>query len=106
MIIELPVTNDPAQVFITALAGVKYRFEVKYNDRSGAWTMDIYRVSTGEPLIMGASLVLDTDILDPYYTIPGAIMALDLVTDKIEAGPDDMGSRVKVYWYSDEERPS
>ena len=58
MILELPFSNDPAQVFTTQLGEAKYTFEAKYNDRSGVWTLDLYDASTQALIVASLPLVI------------------------------------------------
>lgn len=105
MILQLPFTSDPAQIVTVQLNKVKYRMEVQYNERSEVWTLSIYRASDNAPLALGLALVLDVDVLDPLNLNMGSIVAMDVTEAGTEAGPDDFGDRVKVYWFSEDERP-
>ena len=58
MILELPFSNDPAQVFTTQLGEAKYTIEAKYNDRSGVWTLDLYDAATQALVVASLPLVI------------------------------------------------
>lgn len=103
MILEIPFSNDPAQVFTTQLGEAKYTFEAKFNDRSGVWTLDMYDAATQQPIIASAPLVLGQDLLEPYNFGVGSIFCVDTTGQGLDAGPDDLGERVKVYWFSPDE---
>lgn len=105
MMLELPVTNDPAQTFITQLGNAKYAFGIKYNDVSGIWTMDITDPITNLPILLGIPLVLGTNLLEPYNLNMGNLGAFDTTTLGTNATAEDMGARIKVYWWTDDEVP-
>lgn len=102
MIIELPLSSDPAQTMVTQLGDVKYQIEVKYNDRSGVWIIDLALATTGEVVVQSLPLVLGQDLLEPYNFDMGSLV-VDTSSRHLEAGPDDLGGRVKVYWFSPDE---
>lgn len=103
MIVELPFSNDPAQVMVTQLGDVKYVLEVKYNDRSGVWTLDITLAVDGTVLLQSLPLVLGQDLLEPYNLGMGRILVVDTSEQHLDAGFDDLGVRVKAYWFDEEE---
>lgn len=103
MILELPITSDAAQTFVTQLGDVKYQFDVIYNDRSGVWTMTIAEFVSQAIVISGLPLVLGRSLLEPYNFGIGELIVSDTSESSQDAGPDDMGTRVKVYWLSPDE---
>lgn len=103
MIIELPITSDAAQTFVTQLGDVKYQFDVIYNDRSGIWTMTITEFVSQVVIISGLPIVLGQPLLEPYNFGIGELLVSDTSESSTDAGADDMGTRVKVYWASEDE---
>lgn len=103
MILELPLSSDPAQVFSTQLGDVKYTIEAKYNDRSGIWTLDLYDGPTRNLIVASLPLVIGQDILEPYNFGIGSTLCVDGTGQGRDAGTDDLGERVKVYWISADE---
>lgn len=103
MIIELPLTSDPAQTFTAQLGRVKYIFDVKFNSRSGVWTFDLFDASSKAVMLASIPIVLGVDMLWPYNLGIGRLIAADASNRSLDAGPDDLGTRVKVFWYSTEE---
>ena len=103
MILELPFSNDPAQVFTTQLDDAKYTFAAKYNDRSGVWTLDLYDGATQQLVAASLPLVLGQDLLEPYNLGVGRLLCVDTSGQGRDAGPDDLGERIKVYWFSPDE---
>lgn len=106
MILELPISSDPAQSFVTQLGDTKFRFEIKFNDRSSVWTMDLIDEVTKEPLLYSIPLVLGLDLLEPYNLGIGHLLVVDESNRGRDAGPGDLGSRVKAYWFSPDEVPA
>lgn len=103
MILELPFSNDPAQTFVTQLGDKKYGFDVKFNDRSGVWTLDLSDDATKLPLLQSVPLVLGCDLLEPYNFGIGRVMALDTTGRGKDSTTADLGDRVRVYWFSADE---
>lgn len=103
MIVELPFSSDPAQDFTIQLGDTKFRIEAKYNDRSGIWTLDIYDAQTQALIIASMPIVIGQDLLEPYNFGIGSILCVDTTGQGLDAGPDDLGDRVKVYWFSPDE---
>ncbi|HUH47843.1 MAG TPA: hypothetical protein VLZ54_11865, partial [Arenibacter sp.] len=64
MILELPITSDSAQQFLTQLGNRKFSFEFKFNEVGSVWTMDIMDPLTNLPLLMGLPLLLGTELLN------------------------------------------
>ena len=103
MILELPLSSGPAQIFTTQLGETKYSFDVKYNDRSGVWTLDLYEAATQALLAASLPLVIGQDLLEPYNFGIGSLLCVDTTGQGLDAGPDDLGDRVRVYWFSADE---
>lgn len=103
MIISLPVSSDSAQTFITQLGDVKYLFNLRWNDRSQCWCMDMLTDSDQVVLLQGIPLVLGCDLLQPYNLGIGRMLVVDESGQGLDASYNDLGSRVKVYWFSPDE---
>ncbi len=103
MIAELPFSSDPAQKFTSQLGDAKYTIEAKYNDRSGVWTFDLYDGTSQQLMVASVPMVLGQDLLEPYNFGIGRIICIDTSKQGVEAGPNDLGVRVKVYWFSEDE---
>lgn len=99
----IPFTSDPAQDFTLALGEAKYRLEARWNDRSESWTLDIIRDADEETLVVGVPLLIGQDILKPYALGIGGMAVTDLANTGLDAGPEDLGTRVIVTWFSEEE---
>lgn len=103
MIVELPLTSDPAQRFTAQLGKTKYLFEVKFNSRSGVWTLDMAVAASKEQILTSIPIVLGVDLLWPYNLGIGRLIAGDTSSRGRDAAADDLGTRVKVFWYSTDE---
>ena len=103
MIIELPLSPDPSQRFTVQLGRVKYDFYVKFNSRSGVWTFDLAVASTKAAMLQSIPIVLGADLLAPYNLAIGRLIAADTSSRSRDAKDDDLGTRVKLTWFSPEE---
>jgi hypothetical protein len=102
MIVQLPFTNDPAQQVTVQLGTVKYDFTVRWNDRARTWCLDMLDHNSQSPIVQGVPLVLGLDLLQPLALVGvGSLVVNDEDNSGLDAGPDDLGGRVNVYWFSD-----
>ena len=105
LMLLIPFTSDPANIFTVQLGdGNKYDFETRYNegygDVIGFWTFDLTRNLDGVRLVTGVKLLVSQDLIEPYALGMGRIIAFDESNADVEAGADDLGDRVKVYWFA------
>jgi hypothetical protein len=103
MIIEIPVSADPAQTFVTQLGDVKFKFDIQWNDRSQQFSLSLSNDDTEEVYFYGVPLVLGVDLLEPHNYGIGAMMVVDTGNLGQEATLADFGDRVKLYWFSEDE---
>lgn len=84
----------------TTLAGVPYVLDLRWNGRAGRWLMDI-RDAEANPIRVGVAVVLGALLgrlsVDPRFP-RGVLFAADLSGEQREAGLDDLGTRVVVYF--------
>jgi len=97
----LPLRDDaPHFEFSCRLDGVTFAFEFRWNDRARAWFMEIRDVE-GNRLLSGRRVVLGF-LLTQRFADPrlpaGQLVAIDTSTDGREAGPNDLGSRVRILY--------
>lgn len=104
MVIDMPVEAVAAQTFSIQLGDKKYKFDIQWNDRGQYFTASIADDVTLESLADGLALVLGVDILDDYNFGIGSIVVVDTANGGQEATPDNFGARVKMYWYSPDEK--
>jgi hypothetical protein len=103
MIAEIPLTSEASQSFTIQLGELKYKLDVKYNDRSGVWTLDMQEDASGIVLFKGSPLVVGEDVLEPYNYAIGTLAMLDSSSQLKDATADDIGSRVFLYYVSPDE---
>lgn len=101
--LEIPFSSAVAQVFDTRLGDRFIRFTAYWNDRSNVWTMNLADADTGQVMATSIPILTGQDLLAPYNfglgaTVPYADDALGR-----DAGADELGGRVKVWWLSPEE---
>jgi hypothetical protein len=101
--LEIPFTSDASQLFETDIAGRRLAFTAMFNDRSGVWTLGIADAVTNELIVDSLPIVLGQDLLEPYNLEIGTLIAIDHSNTVNDAGPDDLGTRLKVWWFSAEE---
>lgn len=99
---ELPIDSvEKNYAMSTVLDEVVYTFVVRWNGRASSWFFDLYDVD-GEIIIAGVRIVTGV-MLGRRSTDPrmpkGAIMAHDLSGEGLDAGRDDLGTRVRLYYY-------
>lgn len=82
-----------------------YVLGMHWNSRDAAWYLDVLDEDS-DPIRTGIKIVLDDalgrDCTDPRFP-PGLITASDTSNDDREAGLDDMGTRVGLFYYTAEE---
>lgn len=109
MSVALPLLTDlgatPHYSFQCELESVKYSFEFIWNDRDGAWYM---QVGDGEENILAGSIrvILGLPLLGRFRDArlpPGQLLAVDTSNQDLDAGLEDLGSRVAIYYFTQAE---
>jgi hypothetical protein len=84
----------------TVLEGSTFTFAIRWNGRAASWFFDLYD-GDGTIIIAGVRIVLGMIFgrrsVDPRMP-NGALFASDLSGASIEAGRDDLGVRVLMYY--------
>lgn len=102
---ELPLTGGLTfQEFDTVLDGTPFTIRQRWNTRDAAWFIDLLDVNGGE-IFIGAKIVIGNAIgrrvTDPR--LPGLFLADDLGAGqnnpRRDATFDDIGTRVRLYFY-------
>jgi hypothetical protein len=99
-LIDLPVSTGYAFNFSTVLSGVLYKLSFKYNVRDEGWYFHIYDAG-GVPLAMGQKACVNIPLLAQLTDsrMPeGYLLLLDTSGRNEEAGPLDIGGRVKLVY--------
>lgn len=102
-IARLPLSPDVSQSFACQLSSRKLFFVVNFNERSNQWSMSIADDTTGAVLASGIALVLGQELLSPFNLGIGAMIVYDESRSSTDAKIDDLGTRVNVYWFSEDE---
>lgn len=79
-----------------------YLFDVKWNARDQAWYFDLYEVDE-TPIAFGIKIVLGISLgrrVQHPLMQHGAFVARDLSNQWIDAGFDDMGTRVQLRYFT------
>lgn len=101
----IPIDSTPSQTFSTTIGGKTYGFDAHWNARDAAWFMSVFE-EDGTPIIQGAKLVLNAFIgrRSPHQLFSdGAFSLADLSGQGLDAGQDDLGTRVVLTYHTTEE---
>jgi len=96
------VPSLPYYRFTTTLDAEQYVFDVRWNARDAAWYLDLYEIE-GAAVAMGIKLVLGVGLgrKSTHHLFVDSILKLvDTSGARRDAGFDDMGTRVLLYFYS------
>lgn len=98
------VPGDPNQRFRTSLAGTEYLVSLRWNARVNTWFMHLHD-DQEDPIWLSMAVVLGVPIgsrcIDERW--PGMLRAVDLSGTGRDAGLDDLGVRVMIEFYTEEE---
>lgn len=106
MFVKLPLTTDCPQSFTCQLGDTVYQFDLRWNDRSNVWTMDISNPFTQQSLATGVPLVLGGPLIRQYALGIGDFVTWDETGTGTEASLTSLGTTTNVYWISPDEFPS
>ena len=83
----------------TLLAGTEYILDLHWNGRASAWYMDLMAADES-PIRLGIKLVIGANHCSRLSSglIDGVFVVADLSGTNKEAGFDDLGTRVMVYF--------
>lgn len=99
------VPSLPNYRFATLLAGEEFIIDVHWNGREGAWYFDV--LAKNEVMLAAGIKIILGSVLGgrnmPSEFPAGAFIAADLSGESREAGFDDIGVRVQVYFYAQSE---
>lgn len=88
-----------------AIDQAQYTFEVRWNDRDKSWYFNMLEAD-GTPIIHGVRIVLGMYLgrrsLHDFFQ-HNVLIAIDTSNQGREAGLDDLGTRVQVVRFTDEE---
>ncbi len=104
MIIALPTNQEPAQSFIIRLGIIRVLIDIQWNDRTQLFSLSMSNPDTGFFYFQGAPMVLGVDFLGAFNFGIGAMILVDSSATGREAGIPDLGTRVILYWFSEDEK--
>ena len=95
----------PFYTLQTTLGEIDYIFVVRWNTRGNAWYFDLLEedetpITNGLKVVLGALIGAENP---NDNRLAGALVATDLTDEGVEPGFDDLGDRVRVYFYPIEE---
>lgn len=108
MTVRLPVTQEGARFqFFCELDGISYSFLFRWNDRDGAWYLEIGD-GGGAALVSGIKVVIDIWLLKAIRGLsaglpPGDFIAFDTANLDTDAGFEDLGRRVQILYFTADE---
>lgn len=83
------------------LEGRTYRFDFRWNTRTEQWVIDVFD-GGGAALVNGVRGVINVPLLQKFGLRedlpPGELLLLDSSGRDLEAGLDDLGSRVQLIY--------
>jgi hypothetical protein len=105
---ELPlIPSVPIYRVQTTLGQTTYVFDLRWNGREGCWYLDLL-AADGTPLALGRKIVIGWIPMRGTNPITrprnfGALIAQDLSGKQREATLNDLGTRVRIYWFAPSE---
>ena len=87
------------------LDGVRFLLRFTWNDRDEAWRLSAYQPD-GTPLALSRKIVLGASLFEGLSDerLPlGLLIAADTSLANVEAGHDDLGQRVVLFYFDAEE---
>jgi hypothetical protein len=98
----VPFTAQKA-TFSCQLGRYFFRFYTLFNDVAGVWHFDLTDAQANRVIGYGIPILLGVDMLSPFNLQIGAMVAGDMSGQNLDAGADDLGTRVIVGYYSEQE---
>jgi hypothetical protein len=99
----IPFTSDKTQ-FVCQLGNYIFRFATLFNDFTAVWYFDLIDAQTDEVICYQIPILLGEDMLYPLNLGIGAMFAADMSATGIDATADDLGDRIIVAYYTEDEK--
>jgi hypothetical protein len=102
MIYEIPLDDETADhfSFTVKLDGIEFALQLRWNQRAAGWYLTILDAN-GAVLVAGMRVTLSSAprarYMDPRLP-KGFLQADDTSGQNLEAGRNDLGTRVKLYY--------
>lgn len=91
------------QVFATQWGGVPVQIAAHWNERGNLWTFDLAREDTGEVLLQGCPLVVNTNVLAPFGFSLGRLVLINTIDGISNPTLDNLGTDVVAIWGAESE---
>jgi hypothetical protein len=100
--IIVPFTSVKA-TFSCQLGIYRFRFHTLFNDYEGVWHFDLYDETAQAVIGYGIPILIGVDLLRVFNLGIGSMFAADMSGADLDAGPEDLGDRVVVGYYTEAE---
>lgn len=99
--IEIPLTNEPEQLFSIKLNGIVFKFNVKLNSRLGVWFLDISKA--GVDIVTGIALVGGVDVFKQFNIGVKNAFIVNIENTRLDPNKENLGEYSKLFIITDEE---
>lgn len=99
--LEIPLTNAPAQEFSITIGDNTYGLRVIFNSRGGFWSLNIAQDNL--PIVNGIGLLGGVDIVKQYPINISNVFIVNLDDDTQDATVDNLGTTCKLLVLTDAE---
>lgn len=99
--IEIPLTNDPEQLFSIVLVEETYDIRIILNSRTKVWSISFSQ--SGVDIIVGVALLSGVDIFDQYNLPISNLYIVNLDNSKLDPTDNNLGIVAKLFILTDEE---
>lgn len=100
-VLEVSIPTGPASFQTITLEGVTIGLRIWWNARAQVWQIDVSDAG-GADLASGMVLAIGVPLLRRFGNRsdlpPGVLMAMDTSGQGLEAGREDLGARVRLYY--------
>jgi hypothetical protein len=110
--LTIPLPTDEADSFTqrTQLEGIDYSLRYSHNSRTDSWTLDISALGGADqepiPTVTGMKIFIGNDLLryaSGELRPPGVLLAVSSDGSRRAPGADDLGPRVRLYYFEEGE---
>ena len=98
--IQIPLTNDPAQSFSIDLNDVLYDVGVTYNTRAAIWMLDLV---SDDDALYGVALVSGVNLLQQHPFALDSLFLINLSDSTEDPAADDLADAFALVSLTDEE---
>ena len=99
--LEIPLTNDPEQLFNIVLNGANYDIRISLNSRTSVWSISFSQ--SGVDIVTGVALLGGVDILKQYTLLIENMYMINLDNPSEDPTNENFGIVSKLFILTDEE---